>query len=73
MVLTYDHVTDSDFEDDAQEQVVTQYYAYVDNGMPRGSNDSMANDHTVMQPMNPANLPRQEFLRQLSRNRMSWQ
>lgn len=67
--LTYDHVTDSDFEDDVQEKVVSQYYSYVDSAMLRSSNDSIVMEETRMNgPMDQGHDPR-EFMRQLSRHR----
>ncbi|XP_067942165.1 DC-STAMP domain-containing protein 2-like [Watersipora subatra] len=72
--LTYDHVTDSDFEDDIQEQIVSQYYAYIDSNHIGDSNDTIPEEDMQMtavhQPGDRQN-PR-AFFRQNTRNRTSW-
>lgn len=51
--LEYDHVTESDFEDDMQETIVEQYYSYTDSGRPRmGSGDQVFDEETAMNDLN---------------------
>lgn len=53
--LTYDHVTDSDFEDDVQDKLITQYYSYADRGQNldmSGSGDDELEFTTIMRQHN---------------------